>query len=53
MILLYLLGFLAWAMPTLAAVWYLMTFRDIHREVRLIRRYLQDLHERAPGRPGQ
>jgi len=47
MFLLYFLGFLAWAVPTAAGIWYLLAFRDIQREIRAIRRYLQDLHERA------
>lgn len=46
MVFIYVLGFVAWAVPMAAAGWYLMTFRDIHRELKLIRRYLQDLHER-------
>lgn len=47
MILLYLLGFLAWAVPTAAGIWYLVLFREIHQEVKIMRRYLQSLHSQA------
>lgn len=42
------LGFLAWLVPTIAGIWYLMTFREIRDEIKLIRRYLQMMSER-PG----
>lgn len=46
MFLLYLLGMLAWLVPTAAGVWYLLAFHEIRQEVRMIRRYLQEIHER-------
>lgn len=48
LVLIYLLGLVAWAVPTVAAVWFLLAFREIHREIRTIRRYLKEIHERMP-----
>lgn len=45
MFVLYLLGFISWAVPTVAGVWYLVKFRELHAEVQLIRRYLQEMHQ--------
>lgn len=45
-----LLGLIAWIVPTIAGVWYLLTFRVIRDEIRLIRRYIQLLHERESRR---
>lgn len=46
-VLLYLLGILAWILPTAAAIWYLLAFREMQQEVKTIRRYLQEMHDRS------
>lgn len=46
-----LIAVLAWAVPTLAGIWYLITFREMRDEIRTIRRYLQALHDRAEQAP--
>ncbi len=43
----FLLGLIAWVVPTIAGVWYLLTFREMRDEIKLIRRYLQAWYERA------
>jgi len=45
--LLVVLGFIAWIVPTLAGIWYLMAFRELRDEIRTIRRYLQAIHEKT------
>lgn len=45
-----LLAVVAWVVPTVAGVWYLLTFREMRDEIKLIRRYLQSLHDRLEER---
>lgn len=42
-----LLAVVAWIVPTVVGVWYLLTFREMRDEIKLIRRYLQSLHDSA------
>lgn len=44
------LGFIAWLVPTVAGVWYLVTFKEMRDELRTIRRYLQALYDKQDGK---
>lgn len=45
-----LLGWVIWLSSFLVGFWFLRTFREIHHELRTIRRYLQSLHDHLEHR---
>lgn len=46
-----LFGVIAWLVPTLAGIWFLIAFKEMRDEIKTIRRYLQAIHDQQQKRP--